>query len=57
LFSKQKQKGCGFRWERKKGISEELGKGEVMVRIYCIKKSIFNKKKKREFFFYALVGP
>lgn len=20
MFSKQKQKGCGFRWERKKGI-------------------------------------
>ena len=33
LFSKKKQKGCGFRWEGSRRILEELGKGKYIITI------------------------
>lgn len=45
---KERKKGCGFGWERRWGESGRLGGGETTVRIYCMKKSIFNKIFKTE---------
>lgn len=38
LFSKDCQTGCGARWEERLGELGGVGVGEIIIRIYCMKK-------------------
>jgi hypothetical protein len=48
LFSKEKQKYCGFRQERRWGGLKRSWGRETIIGMYCMKKSIFNKRKIKE---------
>ena len=49
VFSNEGQKGSDVDPDEKRGEEEpeRVGEGETMIRMHCIKKSIFNKRKKR----------
>lgn len=48
LFSNERQKECGFSWERRWGGPQSFRGKETIIRMYYMKKTIFNKIKKEQ---------
>lgn len=41
LFSKERQEGCGYNWEKMREEMEGVGGEETVIRIYSLKKIYF----------------